>query len=259
MWTRAMLKDEAKSFLRNHYWKAFIVCLIVLIVGGGSGSGSSPKVDTEAPNYNPRIEERIWDRDVVISSDNRMFRSVFNMFGRSNPLLVVATSTLAFFTLIFVILGITIGYALEVGQSRFFLRGFKGHVTIINLFSTFNREEYFQIVKTMFVRDVYTVLWTFLFIIPGIIKSYEYSMVPYIISEYPHLSSSEAIRMSREMTSGQKWDMFVLDLSFIGWELLASLLFGIGFIFLQPYKEATKSKLYTVLSPDEFDDSVVIE
>lgn len=258
MWTRRILKDGAKDFLRRHYWKAFIVCLIVIIVGGGSGSTSNSKVETNRFD-NPGFEQRIWDRDIAISSDNIIFNSLFNMFGRSSPLLVIATSTFAFFALFFIILTVTIGYALDVGQSRFFLRGFREDVTIRNLFSVFNREEYFGIVKTMFIRDVYNILWFFLFIIPGIIKSYEYSMVPYILSKDPNLSTNQVITLSREMTRGHKWEMFVLDLSFIGWDILASLLFGIGFIFLKPYKEATKAKLYTVLSHDDFDDNFIFE
>lgn len=259
MWTRRILKDEAKDFLRRHYWKAFIVCLIVIIVGGGNGSTSSSKVDLSSYDNNPVIEQRLWDRDIELSWDNKVFNGILNMIGRSNPLIVIATSTLAFFTLFFIILSITIGYALNVGQSRFFLRGFKEDAYVGNLFSVFNREEYFGIVKTMFVRDVYNVLWFFLFIIPGIIKAYEYSMVPYILSKDPSIPTNDVITMSREMTRGHKWDMFVLDLSFIGWDILASLLFGIGFIFLQPYKEATKAKLYTVLSHDDFDDNLILE
>lgn len=258
MWTRRMLKDGAKDFLRRHYWKAFIVCLIVIIVSGGSGSTSNSKVETNHFD-NPAFEQRIWDRGIAIGSGNKIFNSLFNMFGKRSPLIVIATSTFAFFTLLFIILGITIGYALDVGQSRFFLRGFKENVYVGNLFSVFNRQEYFGIVRTMFVRDVYNVLWFFLFIIPGIIKSYEYSMVPYILSENPNISTNDVITMSREMTKGHKWEMFVLDLSFIGWDILAGLLFGIGFIFLKPYKVATKSKLYTVLSHDDFDDNIIVE
>lgn len=258
MWTRSMLKDEAKTFLRRHYWKAFLVCLIVIIVGGGTSSNSNRSVETE-PFEPPIFEQQLGDRGIAFASNNFFVNSIFKIFGRSSPLFIVAGSTFAFFTLLFILVTITIGYALDVGQSRFFLRGFKENVYVGNLFSVFNREEYFGIVKTMFIKDVYNVLWFFLFIIPGIIKSYEYSMVPYILSKEPNLSTNEVISKSREMTDGHKWEMFVLDLSFIGWDLLASLLFGIGFIFLKPYKEATKAKLYTVLSHDDFDDNLILE
>lgn len=253
-----MLKDGAKDFLRRHYWKAFLVCLIVIIVSGSSGPTSRNKVERDLSKP-PVFEQQIGDRGIAFSSNNFVVNRLLKIFGRSSPLIIIGTSTFAFFTLFFVILTITIGYALNVGQSRFFLRGFKEDVTIRNLFSVFNREEYFGIVKAMFVRDVYNVLWFFLLIIPGIIKAYEYSMVTYVLAKQPNLSPNEAITMSREMTRGHKWEMFVLDLSFIGWDILASLLFGIGFIFLKPYKVATKAKLYTILSHDDFDDNIILE
>lgn len=257
MWTRRMLKDGAKDFLRRHYWKAFLVCLIVIIVGGGTSSNSRNRLETNRFE-NPSFEHRIRDRGITIAPDNIVFNTFAKRLGR-NPFLIIGTSTFAFFALLFIAVKITIGYALEVGQSRFFIRGFNEDVTVRNLFTVFNRDEYFDIVKTLFIRDVYNVLWFFLFIIPGIIKTYEYSMVPYILSKDPNLSTNEAITRSREMTNGHKWEMFVLDLSFIGWDLLASLLFGIGFLFLKPYKEATKAKLYTVLSYDDFDDNLIYE
>ena len=257
MWTRRMLKDEAKGFLRRHYWKAFIVCLIVIIVTGGGNNSANDNKDKD--RFEPNIfEQQIGDRDISFQSENKIFNNIFKGIGR-NPLYIIGTSTFAFLGLVFAIIFVTIGYALKVGEARFFLRGFKEDVNVRNLFSVFNREEYFGILKTSFLRDVYTVLWYFLFIIPGIIKTYEYSMVTYILSKHPNLPTSEVIGLSREMTNGHKWDMFVLDLSFIGWDLLASLLFGIGFIFLQPYKEATKAKLFTVLSHDAFEDNIIIE
>lgn len=92
--------------------------------------------------------------------------------------------------------------------------------------------------------NIYLLLWTLLFVIPGIMKSYEYRMVPYILSENPHIDLSDAIKISKEMTSNEKWEIFVLDLSFIGWYLLGALFFGLGGIFVTPYHEATVAKLY---------------
>lgn len=89
---------------------------------------------------------------------------------------------------------------------------------------------------------------------------YEYSMVPYILSEESNLPPNEVIRKSREMTKGHKMDMFILDLSFFGWYLLGVLFFGIGGIFVNPYKEATIARLYNILSDNsEIDDMGVLE
>ena len=104
-----------------------------------------------------------------------------------------------------------------------------------------------NVVKIMFWRELKIFLWSLLFVIPGIIKSYEYSMVPYILAENPHISSERAFELSKKMTRGEKWKIFVLDLSFLGWRILGVLCCCVGEIFLQPYVEATYAELYQVM------------
>ena len=96
----------------------------------------------------------------------------------------------------------------------------------------------------MFLMDLKTLLWLFLFIVPGIIKAYEYSMIPYLLAENPNLSADEAFSLSKQMTTGQKADLFVLDLSFIGWIILGLICCGIGILFVLPYPEATRAEVY---------------
>ena len=86
-----------------------------------------------------------------------------------------------------------------------------------------------------------------LFIIPGIIKSYEYCMVPYILAENPQISCERAFELSRQMTKGEKWKIFVLGLSFIGWVIVGMLCCCVGQFFVQPYIEATYAELYQVM------------
>ena len=90
-------------------------------------------------------------------------------------------------------------------------------------------------------------LWLMCFVIPGIIKSYEYSMMFYIASEYKHLSVIDALNISKEITRGHKWDLFVLDLSFIGWILLGCISLGIGFLWIIPYITMTQINAYHAL------------
>lgn len=93
------------------------------------------------------------------------------------------------------------------------------------LFFPFSKAKnfYLNIVKTQFLRSLFTVLWTLLLIVPGIVKSYEYRMIPYILAENPSISSKRAFELSKKMTDGEKMNIFVLDLSFIGWSLLGLL------------------------------------
>ena len=100
----------------------------------------------------------------------------------------------------------------------------------------------------MFLRDLFIGLWSLLFIIPGIIKSYEYRMVAYILADQPELTRKEAFELSRKMMNGNKWNAFVLDLSFIGWGFLAAITFGIlGVFYVNPYIQHTDAALYLKL------------
>lgn len=219
-WNRQFIKADAKDFLRYDYWKAFVACLVVSLIAGFSG-------------------------EVI-----RFYRT--GSFDYS----IFPSSLIALIMLVFIIFVLTVNFALEVGKNRFFLDGFKGEVVIGKIFSTFNSDEYFSIVKTQFLKKLYEFLWTLLLIIPGIIKSYEYRFVPYILAEEPNLPSNEVISRSRDITYGHKMDMFVLDLSFIGWILLGAIFCGFGIFFVVPYIDATNARLYNVLSgKDDFDNN----
>ena len=107
---------------------------------------------------------------------------------------------------------------------------------------------YTNIVKTMFLKNLYIFLWSLLFIIPGIVKSYEYRMVPYLLAEYPDMAPAEAFRISREMMTGNKSEAFILDLSFLGWNLLSTVTLGlVGVFYSAPYQMLTNSALYLTL------------
>ncbi len=114
----------------------------------------------------------------------------------------------------------------------------------------------------MFFLTIKVLLWSLLLVIPGIIKSYEYHMVPYILSENPGMPAREVFARSRDMMYGNKWAVFVLDLSFLGWIFLAggaamilesmTILDFVSFgmisllpvCFIMPYISATKAELY---------------
>jgi uncharacterized membrane protein len=107
-----------------------------------------------------------------------------------------------------------------------------------------------KFIATLLV-SLYTFLWSLLFIIPGIIKSYSYAMTPYILLDRPELSPTEAIKESEKMMDGHKMELFILDLSFIGWILLSMLTCGILVLYVEPYMMATKSAFYLELKgPD---------
>jgi len=94
------------------------------------------------------------------------------------------------------------------------------------------------------LQGIYTFLWSLLFCIPGIVKSYSYSMTYYILLDNPNMSANDAITESRKLMYGKKWKLFCLDLSFIGWFLLTILTFGLLSLYVKPYHEAARARFY---------------
>lgn len=117
---------------------------------------------------------------------------------------------------------------------------------IENLFSIY-RDNFGKSFLVVFLVMLFVGLWSLLLVIPGIIMAYAYSMSVYISNDNPELQAMDCIKKSRELMNGHKWDLFVLDLSFIGWILLACLTFGFGFLFLQPYIETAHAEFYKEL------------
>lgn len=232
MWTRSLLKTNAKAALVNHYWRAFVVCIISSILAGGSTA-----------SYEVTYKYSSGDAPQQIYSSQTTF-PVSTAFFIFIVMLIVAILILA--------IAVLISTAIEAGQSRYFMEARIGNAPISSLFSTFKTPGYWNIVKTMFLRGLYTFLWSLLLVIPGIIKSYQYRLVPYIMAENPNISSRRAFELSRQMTDGEKWNIFVLDLSFIGWYVLCGITFGIGFLFLNPYLQATNAELYSALRAKAF-------
>lgn len=129
-------------------------------------------------------------------------------------------------------------YALE------FTAGREETPDIGEVFSGFKKEGFGQNFCLAFLIGLFTFLWSLLLLIPGIIKAYSYSMSYFIRVDHPELTALQVMEKSKEMTKGYKWELFVVDLSFIGWGLLANLTLGIGYLWLIPYMYMTKANIY---------------
>jgi uncharacterized membrane protein len=186
MWSREMIKSRAKEYLFNIYWQAFFVSLIILLVGGAHNTGGS--------NGNS------------VRNTNVGFDFSFGTFLKISG-----------FVLLFIIIRVIIGYLLEVGGRKFFIQASKGDVDINYLKLGFENDRYMNIIFTMFKKSIQIFLWSLLLVIPGIIKSYEYRMIPYLLADNPNMDPDRAFELSKIMTDGEKFEIFVLDLSYIGW------------------------------------------
>lgn len=263
MWTRAELKERAKACLSRYYWAAFAVSLIFALVsglGGGNGnSGGSSNYNSQSSyNYNidpsdgygviGELEDKLPDaldnvpgfvENVPIGGGViHMGRLFWGIFAGALIVLIIIS----------LLVGIFVAPVMEVGKNRFYMesRLIGQSAGVGKLFWGFSHN-YLNIIWTMFLRELFVLLGTICCVIPGIYLSYCYYMVPYILSENPEMKPMEAMRLSKQMMEGHKFNTFVLEISFMGWYLLGLLLCGIGGIFVNPYHEATFAELYAVL------------
>lgn len=136
-----------------------------------------------------------------------------------------------------------IGGVLQLGYARFLLKQHDGKELDFNdLFSQFDR--FGTGFAQDFLRTLYTFLWSLLLIVPGIIAALSYAMTPFILEEHPELTASEAIARSKALMDGHKMDLFILNLTFLGWDILCALTANIGNLFLNPYKNAAYAVFY---------------
>lgn len=96
----------------------------------------------------------------------------------------------------------------------------------------------------------FTLLWSLLLVIPGIIKTYSYSMAQYILADNPELTARQALKESKRITKGHKWELFVLQISFFMWYLLSLITFGIALIYVAPYISATTANFYIAIKDE---------
>ena len=148
---------------------------------------------------------------------------------------------------------------LTVGGCGFFVKNQSGMRPRFDaVFDGFRSGCYGNIFSTMFIMQIKIVLWSFLLVIPGVIKGYEYMLVPYILAENPGMDRKMAFKISKRMMDGQKMDAFVLDLSFFGWHFLNTFTFGLlGLFFVNPYIQATKAELYAFSKQRAFEEGYI--
>lgn len=253
MWTRARIKTEAKKVLREKgYWMPLLITFLTGIITGGfiNGGITGSTAGTEF-TYEYTEDLTPYGFAAIFSEFFDEIHAQLDGFF-SNPLIAMTTVFLILF-LFTVGLCISFGWSafvsgpVIVGKNRYFMEHRAFGTKFERLFWSFRKGRYLNTVKTMFIMDLKIFLWSLLLIIPGIIKSYEYRMVPYILAENPGIETKRAFELSKQMTRGEKWKMFVLELSFLGWIILGTLCCCVGVWFLEPYYEATKAELYQVM------------
>ena len=264
MWTRKELKERAKEALKRNYWKIVLVSLIGMLIGGGLGSsgisgGGSDIRDMASDNVKEHFTEHENDDEDWAGAEAIL--DAIRMDIRPQDIVAVAFTVIV--VLIVAAIVLAIGIALDVlllnpvqvGINRFMVKSLDDTARIAEVGYTFDHN-YKNGVKVMFFKDLYVELWSLLFIVPGIYKAYQYRMVPYILGENPDMTYQEVLQRSKDMMDGQKWDAFVLDLSFILWHMLGGITCGLAEIFyVAPYVNLTDAALYSRLSRKDLADA----
>ena len=163
-------------------------------------------------------------------------------------LLIGGATYIILITLILAAVYFVLGSVIEVGYARFNLTlvDREKEPELNTVFSCFAFWKTTALTKLL--QSVYVFLWSLLLIIPGILAGYSYALTPYILAEHPEMPASEVLARSKEMMYGNRWRLFCLQISFIGWALLSSLTMGIGNLWLRPYRQAATAAFYREIS-----------
>ncbi len=279
MWDRKELKQRGMAAFKANYWRTVLVCVLLsfFVLGGSASVGGARRSLNITHVYNtPSVQssqsgeitvngtsygsvtdalEALDDLDFddleldellsagsqAFDSDSETGAAILAVVGAVIVLVVAIVLLLSSVLKIFVL------NPLEAGCRNFLLRNATGESDLGDIGFGFT-PDYWRNVKTLFLRDLFRFLWGLLLIVPGIIKRYSYRMAPYILADRPELSGTEVLTLSRQMMNGHKWKTFVLDLSFLGWNILSALTFGLlGVFYVNPYRQCTNAELYREL------------
>lgn len=283
MWERKELKKKAKKVVYKNYWTTLVVCFLIALFTGEFGTsivGIWQSEDSMDPNYIVHreadklvLQEEQIDsfftegniKETLNETQIKIFKAVeanLNSAMKSQKYIFKIWDAITSFHInqtklgVILCIGAVLAFAftvfiadpLIVGGKRYFLKARKGTNTKIGVVQeVFQKEHWMNVAIIMFLRNIYNALW-YLTVVGGIIKTYEYRMIPYILAENPKVKRKEAFRLSKQMMQGNKWKTFILDMSFFGWNFLSVLTFGLlSILYVNPYNTATITELYVVL------------
>ena len=285
MWKRKVMKKKARISMKQNYWRMISVCFLAAMLAGAYPS-STTFLGSQA--LIPSIERRVsapfasedTNSEVITEIVRRLFHGTFISDFMASPASFLAdilvdlgcTSTSAFFSLLravnnflteswdistfLLILGVIVSLLyhffisnmLLVGERRYFLEAHSyRQAPISKIFFLYKLRCIAGPAWILFCRTVFQLLWG-LTIVGGVIKYYEYRMIPFILAENPKISRRDAFFLSRQLMQHSKWKLFKMHVSFIGWKLLSLLTFGIlDLVFVNPYMSASEAELYLTL------------
>lgn len=223
----------ARNALQGKWAIAVIIGLVAALLGGTGSSGPEIKLNINDSGANLNFE---FAGQTLYSTGGSLNSDIGVLLASGAVYIILAAIVMG--TLYFIL-----GSIVEVGYARVNLELISGREpSFDSLFAYLVNWK--TTALTRLLQTVYVLLWSLLLIVPGIIATYSYAMTSYILSENPNLTPSEALERSKQLMDGNRWRLFCMQISFIGWDILSSLTLGIGNLWLRPYKQAATAAFY---------------
>ncbi len=232
---RIRIKETAKNLLKKNQWLCVGVTFIVTLLNGAiSGVSSTFNFTTDTENLNTG-DPAFWQggfEDEATLPFILIFLVVF-ILGLLSSFAVKAF----------------VGSQVKVGSCRFFLKYRKNQPSEIGeLFKSYTDKTFINVAKVSIIKDLSIFLWSMLCIVPGIIKTYEYAAVDYILSVNPSMDYKRAFDLSRKIMQGHKLELFELYISFLGWHLLSIFTCGLlGILYVAPYQAIAEAEFFSYI------------
>ena len=231
MWDRPLFKASGKNAFLSNYWPCVGVSVLFLLLVG-----------LDLPStLHERVQEIInLFHSLGLHGLAELFLPLKQITGILAPISLGFAAT--------VLLSLLVANPYEVGLCRFFLENTPARPAPFSRVGFGFQANYGNVVLTQFLRNLFLVLWTLLFIVPGILRSLGYFAIPFLLAENPDLPWKRTIQLSLAMTKGYKWEIFVFYLSYLGWFLLSGLTLGlVGIFYANPYCYAAQAEIYRFL------------
>ena len=237
----ADFRSIARNALSGRWTTAVIAGLLASILGAIASNGPELKLDISDSGAN--VVFRFAGQTIYSTGGGLNSEVASWIIGGATFLVMVA--------IVMAVIYFVLGSIIEIGYMRFNLDLVERQKEpeLGTMFGYFPHWKTTAVARLL--QGLYVFLWSLLFVIPGIVAGYSYAMTSYILAEHPKLTASEAIEQSKQMMYGHRFRLFCLQFSFIGWDILTSLTFGIGYLWLTPYKQAATAAFYREVSGTE--------
>ncbi|MDD3421986.1 MAG: DUF975 family protein [Bacilli bacterium] len=233
--TRSEIKSRAKQMIQGNIGYLFVCIIIIIAV-------------SSACRW---IAMAIFPAQQVVTSSSAGVSALTQIDSPSPTILLQASDYLTVGIMYFIDFFITAQLKVGLINANMYLYKNKNDKKYSYLFSGFTRKYYWKIFVATLLVDIFVFLWSLLLVVPGIIKGYAYSQTYYILLDNPDMKVIDAIKESERMMKGHKFELFVLQISFILWSLLVPVTCGLILIYLAPYMYATFVVYYQALKGEK--------